>query len=408
MRIYPLENTIQHYAWGTTDAIPALLGTPDPDGRPCAELWMGAHPSAPSKALTDAGARPLDALIASDPDAMLGPALAARYGQLPFLFKVLSAAEPLSIQAHPSKRKAELGFARENLAGVPLSAPDRNYRDSNHKPEMAVALEPFTALCGFRPADELVENMKIVAGDRWETFGKRFERNPGKVELSVGFYGVVSRPPEERDGLLARARVRLERALETGLGPRPEAAARASLALMDKYPRDIGALAPLILNLVELAPGEGLYIGAGVLHAYLRGTALEIMANSDNVLRGGLTPKHVDIPELVSTLDFEMRVPERLAAERVGPGTLAYPRKADEFALDLLEPRLGPVSRGGGGPEILLCDEGALYVAGNDGTRLALPKGSSAFVAAGEAYRVEGDGRAWRAGVGLASSEAGS
>ncbi|MBN1243891.1 MAG: mannose-6-phosphate isomerase, class I [Spirochaetales bacterium] len=408
MRIFPLENTIQHYAWGGYDAIPALLGKPDPEGRPCAELWMGAHPSAPSKALTESGAMPLDALIATDPEAMLGPELAARYGQLPFLFKVLSAAEPLSIQAHPSKRKAELGFARENLAGVPLSAPDRNYRDSNHKPEMAVALEPFTALCGFRPADELVENMKMAAGDQWESFGKRFARNPGKVELSVSFYGAVSRSPEERDGMLARSRARLERAIEAGMGPGPEAAARASIALMDKYPRDIGALAPLILNLVELEPGEGIYIGSGILHAYLHGTALEIMANSDNVLRGGLTPKHVDIPELVSTLDFEMRAPERLHAERVAAGTLAYPRRADEFALDRLEPELGPVSRSGGGPEILLCAEGALEIAGAGGARLALPKGSSAFVAAGEPYRVEGVGHAWRAGVGPASGGGGT
>ncbi len=408
MRIFPLDNTVQHYAWGGRDAIPALLGKPDPEGRPCAELWMGAHPSAPSKAITDAGPKPLDELIASDPEALLGPVLAARYGQLPFLFKVLSAAEPLSIQAHPSKRKAELGFARENLAGVPLGAPDRNYKDANHKPEMAVALEPFTALCGFRPADELVRNMKIAAGERWEDFGRRFERNPGKVELSVSFYGVVSRSAEDREGIIERARPRLERALQAGVGGQEKAAALATLALMDRYPRDIGALAPLILNLVELEPGQGIYIGAGVLHAYLRGTALEIMANSDNVLRGGLTPKHIDIPELVSTLDFEMRAPELLAAERVGAGTLAYPRRADEFALDRLEVRSGPVSRHGGGPEILLCVEGALEVAGPGGARLALSKGGSAFVAAGEAYRLEGGGTVWRAGVGLALPGAGT
>ncbi|NLJ46407.1 MAG: mannose-6-phosphate isomerase, class I, partial [Treponema sp.] len=189
MPIFRLENPIQHYDWGTADAIPGLLGIDNPDGKPCAELWMGAHPKAPSIAETEDGPVPLDRLIARAPIPALGPTVAERFGPvLPFLFKVLSAAKPLSIQAHPPRFKAERGFAKENLEAVPLDAPERNYKDPNHKPEMLVALEDFEGLCGFRPIPEILGLIRKVAPREYDQIAGNLDRNPGKVELSVLFY----------------------------------------------------------------------------------------------------------------------------------------------------------------------------------------------------------------------------
>ncbi len=401
MRAYILENPIQRYEWGSVDGLSETLGIPNPDKAPLAELWMGAHPKAPSIALVEGGRRPLDALIAEDPARFLGASTAERFGgALPFLFKVLSAGAPLSIQAHPSKRKAERGYERENFAGIPLDAPERNYRDANHKPEMTVALSRFEGLCGFRPIEEIIENIGIIAPEQRARYVGRLERSPGRVELSVLFYSMLSTDPEERRTMLARTRAATARLLAEGRIPQARAESFRWIGkLLDLYPDDMGALAPLVLNHLVLEPGQAAYIETGELHAYLSGTALELMANSDNVIRGGLTKKHVDVPELVSVLSFDMGKPEPLTPRRLSAFEELYPSFAPDFQLSRLYVHNDSVELAPEGPEILLCIEGGLELSEDTGS-LKLGRGTSVFVGADAGrYRLAGNGIAYRASV---------
>jgi mannose-6-phosphate isomerase len=405
MRIYKLDNAIQRYAWGSRDGIPEVLGIPNPEGGPFAELWMGAHPSAPSKARVEGGSVGLDELIAGDPEGYLGRRCAERFGgELPFLFKVLSAGSPLSIQAHPSKRKAELGYERENLSGVPVEAPERNYRDPNGKPEASVALTPLELLCGFRPIDEILDNVRSLGCPGYGRFFERLERNPGRVELSVLFYGVVSAEERAKLEMLAGARSRVLELLGSGRAPAGrEAAFRWIARLMDLFPGDIGALAPLLLNYVEIRPGQAAFIAPGELHAYLSGTCLEIMANSDNVIRGALTRKYVDLPELVSVLSFTPGRIEPVGPERSSDAEESYPVFVPNFQVSriALEPGRSWARRGSG-PEILLCAEGEATIAAPSGGELAIGRGESAFASADSgAFALSSAGRAllYRASV---------
>jgi len=383
--MYLLDNPIQHYAWGSSDGITRALGVQNPEGGPFAELWMGAHPKAPSKVEAEGEVIGLDELIARDPEGCLGPRCVRRLGnELPFLFKALSAGAPLSIQAHPSKRKAEIGFERENLSGIPIGAAERNYRDPNYKPEASVALTRVELLCGFRPIAEIVENIHFIGPSKFQRMCGRLERNPGRVELSVLFYSIVSAEEHTRLEILEGARGRVARMLERGATPEGrEAAFRWILRLMDIFPGDIGSLAPLVLNHVVVEPGQSVFIAPGELHAYLSGTCLELMANSDNVIRGALTRKHVDLPELVSVLSFN---PERVvpvAPARAAGGEECYPIFVPDFQISriALEPG-GSWRRPSTEPEILLCASGRAVARATDGGELALERGRSAFAAA--------------------------
>lgn len=399
MRIYRLDNPVQRYAWGSVNGITEALGIPNPGGAPLAEVWMGAHPSAPSTVLEGESRIGLDELVRRDPAAALGAQVVERLGpSLPFLFKVLSAGSPLSIQAHPSKRKAELGFERENLASIPLDAPDRNYRDPNHKPEMVVALTRFEMICGFRPVAEIIENMRQIVPGEFERDLERLERDPGRVELSVLFYALMSTDARSRDRLLAAASGRVAAALGSGsLSASRAGALRWTQSLMDYFPGDMGALLPLMLNYLVLEPGEAAFVAPGELHAHLAGTCFEIMANSDNVLRGGLTKKHVDVAELVSVLSFN---PASLVVERpspVAPFEEAYPAYVPDFAISRIALSPGDeYRRSSPGPDILLCESGEVEL-GGEGEWLPLRRGESAFAAADSGlYRLRprGSGRA--------------
>ncbi|MEI6877325.1 MAG: mannose-6-phosphate isomerase, class I, partial [Spirochaetota bacterium] len=297
MRIYRLENSTMPYAWGSPDGLSRALAIPNPTGKPLAELWMGAHSKAPSSILVPGGKRALDEFIRSDPEGSIGLDSLQRFGpRLPFLFKALSAAKPLSIQVHPAKRKAEHGFEKESESGIPVDAYNRNYRDSNHKPELSIALSGFEALCGFRPLDSIIDNMRLLVPDMHKRYFGRLERNPGKIELSVFFYALMTIAPEARLAMIQHSAEAISGLLESGGAPAAEEKAwRWVLELAKAWPGDIGAIAPLIFNYVEFKPGEAVFISPGEPHAYLGGTALEIMANSDNVLRGALTDKHIDI-----------------------------------------------------------------------------------------------------------------
>ena len=399
MRVYRLENPVQNYGWGSLDGLKDCLGIPNPEGRPVAELWIGAHPKAPSLAVLAQGRRRLDELIQAEAEACLGREAATRFGPaLPFLLKALSAGGPLSIQAHPSKRKAEKGFARENIAGIPLDAPERNYRDPNHKPEMVVALTRFEGLFGFRPIPEIIENIKILAPDNHAQYVGRLEKNPGRVELSVLFYSIISSDETDKYAILGRVLDRLPGILSrTDLEPSRLEAFRWMDRLRHIYPGDVGILAPALLNYMVLEPGQSLFVGAGNLHAYLSGEALELMANSDNVIRGGLTPKHVDVPELVSVLSFDSGSPEPFVARPGLDGEADFPILVPDFRLSVLSPAGRVLERKAQGPELLLCIEGKAILR-NQGGSLELGRGQAAFIRADAGtWSLEGEAKVYRA-----------
>ena len=398
MRIYRLKNMTMSYAWGSSDGLSRVLSLPNPSGGPLAELWMGAHPKAPSLVLMPEGPRRLDELIKADPLGTLGAPCMAHFGPaLPFLFKALSAAKPLSIQVHPAKRKAERGYEKERESGILDDAENRNYKDPNHKPELSVALTSFEALCGFRPIDKIIEAMKILAPEDHRRFFGRLEKAPGRIELSVFFYSLMTQPLEERRTMVEGTARRIEAQIETGRVPEAEIAAwRWVRKLAALWPGDIGALSPLIFNYLTLEPGQAIFIAPAEPHAYLAGTALEIMANSDNVIRGALTEKHIDVPEFISVLSFQSGKPPLLAPVMGEDEEEVFPCPVADFSLA----RIGvtkPSTRKVEGPEILLCGEGQVEIE-SEGGKLVLARGESAFVRAdARSFSVSGNGLVWRA-----------
>ena len=378
--IMPLRCQVQHYAWGGLEDIPRLLGVANDDGRPFAELWIGAHPDLPSLALVDGAEHPLNELIAAEGQSLLGSDVATRFDRsLPFLLKVLSARLPLSIQAHPNSEQARAGFAREEAAGVAPSDPRRNYRDRNHKPELLCALTDFYALRGFRPIQEIAQILSGIPelGDLTRHFASD---ESSLVEL---YSSLMRMEQGQVDALLVPLldRLRTERRGQAFTREHWEFwALRADEVFADGTHKDRGIFSIFLLNLLHLRPGTAIYLPAGELHAYLEGTGVEVMANSNNVLRGGLTSKHVDVDELLSVLRFDCALPELLVAD---PATQIqrYSTPAEEFELVRLnlsggEARriaggaisLGVVTEGraiaheqAGGPAILL-DRGAAFL----------------------------------------------
>ncbi|MGI9063722.1 MAG: mannose-6-phosphate isomerase, class I [Pseudonocardiaceae bacterium] len=383
-----LQGAVRPYAWGSRTAIAELLGTAVPAPHPQAELWLGAHPAAPS--LLEGGGTLLDAVLA-DPVHQLGAWCAAQWGnRLPFLLKVLAADEALSLQAHPSAQQAAAGFAREEALGIPLGAPERNYSDPHHKPELVCALTEFAALAGFRNPARSVELLTALAtGERGAPglmpYRELLAGQPDADGLRALFTTWITLPQPAIDTLLPPvldACVALVRA-----GGPFATECRTVLALAEVHPHDVGVLGAALLEHIVLAPGEALYIPAGSLHTYLRGTAVEIMANSDNVLRGGLTPKHVDVPELVRVLDFTRGELPVLRGERCGPRETSYPTPALEFRLSRLDWSAGdtlPVGLACGGPQILLCTDGDGYLTAADGRSLPVRRGACVWLAASD------------------------
>ncbi|MFE7531126.1 mannose-6-phosphate isomerase, class I [Kitasatospora sp. NPDC057542] len=386
-----LLNTVRPYAWGSLTALPELLGQ-QPTGEPQAELWMGAHPGDPSRADRGDGPRPLDELIAADPEGELGAACTARFGPtLPFLFKVLAAGTPLSIQAHPTIEQARAGFAAENALGIPLDAPERSYRDANHKPEMVCALGDFEGLCGFRRPAEAAELMARLSVNGLEPLIDLLCVED-EAEALRGTLAAILTMDDETAAKTVRETAETLAEYDTG-DPDWYYAPYARIA--KDFPDDRGLIAGMLLNHVRLRAGEALYLGAGVPHAYLSGVCVELQANSDNVLRAGLTPKHIDVPELLKIVVFEAGAPEVLAPVRVEatPGEELYPVPIDEFRLSRFTLDGVERSMDGRTPQILLCTEGAARLTGADGTVLELARGQSAFLpATGTPTRLSGTG----------------
>ncbi|ETD30168.1 mannose-6-phosphate isomerase, class I [Williamsia sp. D3] len=381
-----LDGVVRPYAWGSRTAIAALRGMPTPSAHPEAELWFGAHPAAPAIVRDDARENTLLEVIDADPRAELGTLCAERYdGRLPFLMKILAAEEPLSLQAHPSLQQAKEGFARENERGIDVGAPDRNYRDENHKPELVVALSEFHALAGFRDVRETVDLLRVLQVPELDNHLGMIAGQPDSQGLRALFTTWITLPESALSTLIPAVLAGAIRYLESGQD-RFAAEARTVLEIGENYPLDPGVLAVLLLNRVTLAPGEGLYLPAGNLHAYLWGTAVEVMANSDNVLRGGLTPKHVDVPELLRVLDFTPVAPGDIAPSiHTLNSELIYQTPAAEFRLSKVEldgtglRRPSSILFDVPGPQILLCTTGSIELRGPSG-HLVVPQGRAAWL----------------------------
>ncbi|MCK1818388.1 mannose-6-phosphate isomerase, class I [Streptomyces sp. XM83C] len=378
-----LDNTIRPYAWGSTTAIPRLLGV-EPDGRPQAEMWMGAHPGAPSR--TARGT--LTEVIAADPERELGAAAVARFGPaLPFLFKILAAGAPLSLQVHPDRDQARQGHADEEARGIPVDAPHRNYKDANHKPELICALTEFDGLCGFREPTHTADLLDGLGIDSLKPYVDLLHAHPEDAALREVLTAILAADRTDIAHTVTETAAACDR---LGGDYTPYA------TLAHHHPGDPGVLAALLLNHVRLQPGEALFLGAGVPHAYLSGLGVEIMANSDNVLRCGLTPKHIDVPELLRVVRFEAADPGVLRPEASPDGEEVYETPTDEFRLSRY------VLPAGGAAhdltrttaQILLCTEGTVRAGEH-----RLTPGQSVFVPAGEPAEVSGSGTLFRATV---------
>jgi mannose-6-phosphate isomerase len=391
------------YAWGSRTAIASLQGRSTPSDGPEAELWMGAHPVAPSTILRahgESGAEgesgasgSLADRIARDPERELGQAVVHELGpRLPFLLKVLAAAEPLSLQAHPTMAQARAGFEDEERRGVPIDAPTRNYKDRSHKPELLCALTPFDALSGFRSIDETILLFDTLDVAELEPALAPLRASPDAQGLSETFRRFLTMPADEREPVVAAALAACanpRRLLESTGFVRERAMANR---LGKLYPADIGVVCALLLELVHLEPGEAIYLGAANLHAYLGGTGIEIMASSDNVLRGGLTKKHIDVPELLKVLDFAGGPAQIVSGRAIDEHEHVYDTPAREFRLSRLSVN-GSVDRKTAGPEILFATEGSVRGGG-----LGIPKGGAVFVpATTKSYTLEGSGTLYRA-----------
>jgi mannose-6-phosphate isomerase len=371
-----LRPVIRPYDWGSRHAIAELQGRPVPAAGPEAELWMGAHPSAPSGVAETT----LDAMIAADPDRELGPAVVARFGpRLPFLLKVLSAEQALSIQLHPSRTQARAGWQARNV----------NYADDWPKPELLCALTPFEVLAGLRSPADAAALLRALSV-------------PALASLAAGLQAAAAPPAAAARQPLADALAAILTwpapadlipavtaacaSLASSAGPYAAACA-AVLREAARHPGDPGVVAMLLLQHVELAPGQAVFLPAGGLHAYLQGTGIEVLANSDNVIRAGLTAKHVDVPELLELLDPAVTVPI-LTPTRLTPAVTYFNTPAPEFRLylaDLPAPRTSSapeVPLPAAGPRIALCTDGAATLRTGSGASLDLTRGQSCFIPA--------------------------
>ena len=388
-------NTPRPYAWGSTTAIARLLGR-EASGAPEAELWLGAHPGSPSVILDPTqtgGAADLAEWIAADPEATLGRFAAS--GRLPFLLKVLAAATPLSLQAHPTLEQARAGFQRENDLGIALDAPERNYKDAFPKPELIYALSPaFDALCGFRPLDEVRALLRAL------------------IDASLGVEDPQPQPLEDLLDSLSGTDVALPETVEWLIGRRTGVATLVSLVTMlasrgvtgydaematvsslaVEYPGDPGIVISLLLNRVSLAAGEALYLPAGNIHAYLSGLGIELMSASDNVLRGGLTPKHIDVPELLSVLDFTPAEAPYLHSTSPSEGVAAFRPDAADFELIRIDGMFLDSTFTVTGPGIVICLAGNVSISGAESST-AVTRGESVYITPDEAgLRFTGSG----------------
>ncbi|MFA0349135.1 mannose-6-phosphate isomerase, class I [Vibrio sp. 10N.222.55.C6] len=388
---FEMDNTIQNFAWGSKSSFNQLFDIDNFNNEPQAEMWMGAHPNGCSKVKSGDSTVLLSRLIESHKEEFLSAQISERFGELPYLFKILAAENALSVQVHPSKEEAELGFQKEEQAEVPLSAPYRNYRDSNHKPELVYALTPYLAMNGFRAIREIISLFSNVGIPQLSEMLELLNANPSSEGLREFFVGILSLEGENKveavDSLISKVKDNVTQELSSLI-----------LTLSEQYPGDIGLFTPLMLNVITLEPGEAMYLDARTPHAYLKGTALEVMANSDNVLRAGLTPKHIDVQELASCTLFEEKPFDTLKlAPSVNNGVLTYPIPVPDFRFSVYKKpnneRIKPENA-----EILLPLDAELTLTHDSGEVVTLKKGKSVFIPAYvDEYRISSKGNVAKA-----------
>lgn len=390
MAVQRLDGAVRRYAWGSRTLLPRFLGQ-EPDGEPYAELWLGAHPGDPART---ADGRSLADLVTADPAAVLGADVAEQFGgRLPYLMKALAAAEPLSLQVHPTAQRARSGFAREEDAGVPVGAAERSYQDTSHKPELIVALTRFEGMAGFRDVDRSAAILRLLELPWAEAVADRLVDGPPDVALHAVVGDMLGTSGPGLAALLvdlgkaardAEARRHRPRPATTRRHPERTSVEREALRvfaqtadLAERYPHDPGVLVTLLLNHVVLSPGEAMFLDAGVVHAYTSGFGVEIMAASDNVVRAGLTPKHVDVPELLEIADFRPIPPPQWAPEPVGTTARRYGPPVGEFELLLVDAPSDDLPPAG--PRIVLALEGEPELVSSSDRHL-LRRGESVFV----------------------------
>lgn len=383
--IYQLKGKIQHYAWGGRDFIPAMLNMNKED-KPYAEYWMGAHNNLPSEVvLPDGNSKPLNYLIEEEPELLLGEEVEEQFGGLPYLFKLQDVHDMLSIQVHPTKEEAEIGYEKEDDLGIALNAPHRNYKDNNHKPEILVALGEFWLLHGFKKESELI---------------RVFDQYPAlsslKSEFETGSYRqlynkVMTMPQAEVDAILSPLLKPMLDDYRKGSLAKNDPAFWSARAVetfcagkLEKLDRGIFSI--FFFNIVQLQKGDGLFQSAGVPHAYLEGQCMELMSNSDNVLRGGLTPKHIDVPELMKHTSFEATVPAIMKGEKQDTERI-YHCPVPDFMMSAIELKAGETYSGHASSlEIVFCTEGS---ATEPDLGMELSKGNAYIITAATDYDLE-------------------
>lgn len=372
--LWKLKNIIKNFDWGSIEDIPKYFHINNPDRKPLAEIWMGVHPAGCSIAINPQGeAIELDQLIKNNPLAMLGEQTYQKFAGLPYLFKILSAKEPLSIQVHPQLTQAQAGFIHENQLGIPLDSPNRNYKDANHKPELIYAITPFLAMNGFRPIQEILSLFDQLTVPIIKPYLAKLRQNQTAIGLKQFFHTLLTLNKADKQ----QAIIDLLASIQSSTH-RPFTIIKS---MVEKYPDDCGVFAPLILNVIELTPGQAMFLNAQTPHAYLKGTGLEIMANSDNVLRAGLTNKHIDIEELFNNTTFNSIPLTNLLTVPVQKNNkICFPVPVDDFAFEIIISQSQPLQQTTQSGEILLCVEGEIVIS-TEFDHFTLNVGEAVFVA---------------------------
>lgn len=386
--IYKLTGALQNYVWGGHEYIPQLLNMPAEENQYYAEWWLGAHSSAPSMIEVNGKPLPLTEFLKQNPTA-LGEASRATFGdELPYLLKILDVAKPLSIQLHPTKQQAEIGFAEENAKGIDLKDPKRTYKDNNHKPEMMIALSDFWLLHGFKTKEKILASLdarpslapladKLRAQDMHSFYADVMQAN--QEQLHQWLFPII----EQNQAAYAANELDLTN---------PDYWVLYSMEAMNISPEklDAGLVCFYLFNIVHTKVGEGIYQDAGIPHAYLRGQNIELMACSDNVIRGGLTPKYVDIPELLKVVDCREVEPQIIPVAPNDARVFTYSTPAKDFALENIQYECGETHRlKSQSAAILMVMKGQLNLR-SETTALSLKQGESAFITAGASYEIEG------------------
>jgi mannose-6-phosphate isomerase len=389
-RIFKLKGKVQHYAWGGYDFIPSLLGFENTAHVPCAEYWMGAHPSASSDLVSGKTSVSLNQLIQQDPAAIITQKVFLRFGELPYLFKILDVKDMLSIQVHPSKAEAVKGFDAEEKAGIPIGAPNRNYKDKNHKPEVMVALSEFWLLHGFKQKNRLEEVLQDIY--EFNLLLPLFRKEGYK-----SVYRMVMEMNQREVDMMLRPLVRreLRRKANNELTKDQPGWWVCKLLEGNSVIVDIdrGLFSIYFFNIVNLSKGEAIFQGAGVPHAYLEGQNVELMANSDNVLRGGLTSKHIDVPELMKHTLFEGVTPVVIKRNNSGIVDQRYPCPVPDFGISKIElDGNAKYSAVASSLEIFIAIEGECVLNGANSANQVIKKGGAVAVLPNEEYSITTSG----------------